>query len=171
MQQLPTKTLLLVMPRNHPIAVPLAEELRKFPYQVTLAETPEVASSCVNYHLCVVAIDKNAARDPLIDAALKPLQGRLIPLLLEPVALPPGHWSTVPVTVQPTINQTGEKLVERMKTLPDQLTPIGPKFVHYTSPRIPLPSQRYQRKRFTGGGFIVLLLIALVLLFLKEMVH
>jgi hypothetical protein len=163
-------TVLVAAPTGNAIGSALATGLQQHGWQVTVADSPKAAAQCENYAFCVVALSPETRDDPLIAAALRPMRGRLIPLFLASMALPPAHWATAPIQAQGTLEATMQAVITTLSAMPAIPAPTGAAYVHYTAPRPQLPSQRYRRRRLTGGGMVVLVAIGIIAYLLKTVI-
>lgn len=109
-------SIIVVAPPDLPRAHQLADALYDLGWAVTLAETPADAADADAADACVVVLTRDEWRDPAITAAVRARPSMLLPVLIEPMALPSGPWTTAPIEMRSGARACAQVIVDRIET-------------------------------------------------------
>lgn len=105
----------------------LVNALREAGLNVILANTELLASQANEVGVCILVLRPELWHEtPAITAALQCNPSYMIPLLVEPMELPEGPWTSEPISLEEPIDETAQKLVahitEYFRSLPEEVT-------------------------------------------------
>ncbi len=110
-------TLYLVTPPGLARALRLADELEEQGWRVVIADSPARGADAGAAGTCVIMLTRDGWRDPAIVAAIRNRPAVLVPVLVEPMSLPQGPWSSDPIEMRQSLSVVAERVADAVNGL------------------------------------------------------